>query len=291
MIRRGARDIRPTSLWYKLRGRSRVPTPERSGGCPRMTFVELNRDVQPPRRRHAGDDLGSSAAGPKLGRASFTPKLGYSPKSSAILSHLQTGWLMRYPWTCAVLLVVAASAAAQRATPTGPCNCKMTPEAAARDTNGTLGAYNDYHKSPTANKLLRAREQFIITATEQLSKQGLSKKTREFLLSEASRIARDDARFVVITDLVAKAASERGVLCKVMFCTTTPGAVINYQTIGERLRGEPAHSLPATTNCVTRLPIGSYYIWTSRDSQATSDTNREMAIINSAECVQLQERN
>ena len=37
---------------------------------------EQSGDLQPSWRRHAGDEVGSSAAGPKPGRASFTPKLG-----------------------------------------------------------------------------------------------------------------------------------------------------------------------------------------------------------------------
>jgi len=41
-----------------------------------MTFAESSGDLQPPRRRHAGDDAAGPAGGPKPGRDSFTPKLG-----------------------------------------------------------------------------------------------------------------------------------------------------------------------------------------------------------------------
>lgn len=43
-----------------------------------MPFEEPSRDLRPPCRRHASDEVGSSAAGPKPGRDSFTPELGRS---------------------------------------------------------------------------------------------------------------------------------------------------------------------------------------------------------------------
>ena len=41
-----------------------------------MTFEGPSRDLQPPGRHRAGEDVGSSAAGPKPGRTSFSVKLG-----------------------------------------------------------------------------------------------------------------------------------------------------------------------------------------------------------------------
>jgi hypothetical protein len=189
----------------------------------------------------------------------------------------------------ALLIVIVFLAATQRATAIEQCACVPTPKIEALDTNGTHAAYNNWAKDPTLEKLRTARERFILTVAGQLRAHGLSDKDYKYLLVEAKQAPRDEARFARLTDTIVEAAADRNVLCDVSFCSTPPGAVINYQTIGERLRRELPHTLPATTNCKTQLPIGSYYIWTSRDNNITSDKNREIPIINATECVQIQE--
>ena len=189
-----------------------------------------------------------------------------------------------------LLVVILLIVGTPRAIPVGSCSCTTPPQGDAGDTYGTLGAYNDYQRDGAAATLRRARERFIINATEQLHTNGLAKKDYDRLLADAKRLASDDRAFIAVSDVIVNAASERKILCQVTFCTIRPGAVIYYQTVGERVRGDDAHSLSATTNCVTQLPIGVYFIWATRDGRATSDTEREIAIINATECVQLAER-
>ena len=66
---------RPNGSHAKLWGRSRVPKPKRRGGCRREVACSACRTataVTPSR----WDEAGSSAAGPKPGRTSFSVKLG-----------------------------------------------------------------------------------------------------------------------------------------------------------------------------------------------------------------------
>jgi|SRR5690349_9021265 len=191
----------------------------------------------------------------------------------------------------AFLLVAYATSAG---TQSDQCVClapTLKPgESKLRDTHGTLASYNDWYRDPVPDKLHKARGRYITTAAEQLARHGLSNIDAQYLYEEARYAPANEERFAKLSDRITVAAKQRGVLCEVTFSTRHTGAVINYQTVGERLRNETAHTLPATTNCVTKLPIGAYFIWASRDSKATSDINREIPIINDTESVQLQER-
>ena len=63
----------------KLRGRFRPPKPERRGGCRRGVASNDCRTATAVTPAPAGDEVGSSAAGPRPGRDSFTPKLASRP--------------------------------------------------------------------------------------------------------------------------------------------------------------------------------------------------------------------
>ena len=82
-----------------------------------MMFEEPSRDLQRPWRRHAGDDVGSSAAGPKPGRDSFTPKLAggtYGWRRAFRIELLAPYWgQMRFP-----ALRISVASVAFWATPT-----------------------------------------------------------------------------------------------------------------------------------------------------------------------------
>jgi hypothetical protein len=161
---------------------------------------------------------------------------------------------------------------------------------AASDTRGALSAYNRWYAEPTQANLENARMLFLTTAALQLYHSGISDGDAQKLYAEAKLAPRDAARFAAVTDAIKRAAIKYETSCVVAFSTRIAGAVINYQTFGERLRSEKPHSMPSVTNCQARLPIGSYFIWSVRGGKATSDMDREIPIINETESVQLEEQ-
>ena len=68
-----------------------------------------------------------------------------------------------------------------------------------------------------------------------------------------------------------------------------PGAVVKYQTLGQRMRGEQPTTAKQPTESTDRMYIGRYHIWLERNQQVTSDKNSEFEIINPTENVSLEE--
>jgi O6-methylguanine-DNA--protein-cysteine methyltransferase len=80
-----------------------------------------------------------------------------------------------------------------------------------------------------------------------------------------------------LNDLAAAAdretqlAEKYGARVKVILKTIQSGATVKYQTLGERIRKEPAHTVGDPTNTNATLPLGFYYIWAERKQKPTSD--------------------
>jgi hypothetical protein len=71
-------------------------------------------------------------------------------------------------------------------------------------------------------------------------------------------------------DMMTDLALKYNVESLVPINTSNVGAAIKYQSFGERLRNEPAHTVNGLTNTKTRLAIGIYYFWAERKGLATS---------------------
>ena len=95
----------------------------------------------------------------------------------------------------------------------------------------------------------------------------------------------------VVAETVNQIARKTGVTSRVELATRPKdGAVVKYQTVGQRQRGEGA---PVTakrlTTCVESMFIGNYHIWSERRGKATSDTESVYAIVEKEERVELLE--
>lgn len=67
------------------------------------------------------------------------------------------------------------------------------------------------------------------------------------------------------------------------------GALIKYQTVGERKRNEPPLTANQLTKCKTTFPIGRYYIWAERNGKKTSDENKTFEIVKPEDNVEIEE--
>jgi hypothetical protein len=68
--------VRLTDLTLSCAAKARVPRPKRHGGCRRGVAKPRLATCNRRDAGHAGDEVGSPAAGPKPGRTSFSVKLG-----------------------------------------------------------------------------------------------------------------------------------------------------------------------------------------------------------------------
>jgi hypothetical protein len=68
------------------------------------------------------------------------------------------------------------------------------------------------------------------------------------------------------------------------------GASVRYQTIAERLTKGDAHEMKQLTPTTESLPIGSYYIWSVRDTRATSPVDRTADFTMTSESITLVEK-
>jgi hypothetical protein len=80
------------------------------------------------------------------------------------------------------------------------------------------------------------------------------------------------------------------VTSNVTITSTTPQAIVRYETVFERRRGLSPLTAKHPTKCTETMPIGYYYIWSERDGKPTSDANSKFYIKDKEEEVQLVER-
>ena len=94
-----------------------------------------------------------------------------------------------------------------------------------------------------------------------------------------------------VTDAVGMAAKDSGVKSAVTISTSGGnGAVVKYQTLGQRKRNETATTAKSLTELVESMYIGVYNIWSERDGKPTSDRDAQFQIANDKEKVMLQEK-
>jgi hypothetical protein len=68
------------------------------------------------------------------------------------------------------------------------------------------------------------------------------------------------------------------------------GATVRYQTIAERLAKGDVHEMKQLTPVTESLPIGSYYIWSMRNTAATSPVDRTADFTMTSERITLVEQ-
>lgn len=123
----------------------------------------------------------------------------------------------------------------------------------------------------------------MIKVYQSSAKQNGSKKT-ELFQSLADRItlaANKNSIQSQVTFKSINAASQR----------ETSGAIVKFQTSGQRERAEQAMSLNEPIKTVQAIPIGYYYIWTERVNRPTSDQSRIFIITAERHAVTLVENN
>ena len=113
----------------------------------------------------------------------------------------------------------------------------------------------------------------IETTSPRFKKAGASDRELQSL-----NAANDKAKQTGSPNDVAAAADQQtqlaikyGIRVKVLLKTIQAGATVKYQTLGERIRKEPAHTVGDPTNTNATLPLGYYYIWAERKQKPTSD--------------------
>lgn len=67
------------------------------------------------------------------------------------------------------------------------------------------------------------------------------------------------------------------------------GAVIKFQTVGQRRRNEVPKTAKLLSTCEETVPIGIYHIWAERDGKTTSDINCIYEVVKSEEKVEISE--
>ncbi len=92
-----------------------------------------------------------------------------------------------------------------------------------------------------------------------------------------------------LLEAVTKVARRYDVTSVVSLKTKAPGARVFFQTLGQRERSEQATAASQLTNCIQRIPIGYYYIWSERRNRATSNRNQFFRVVDRLEVVELEE--
>ena len=91
-------------------------------------------------------------------------------------------------------------------------------------------------------------------------------------------------------DAQTELATKYKLLISVVLKTLKSGATVKYQTFGERIRKEPAHTVGDLTDTNITLPLGYYYIWAERSQKPTSDTETLYTVQNNPTPVTLNEQ-
>jgi hypothetical protein len=65
------------------------------------------------------------------------------------------------------------------------------------------------------------------------------------------------------------------------------GAIIKYQTVGQRRRNEVPMTAKQLSTCVESVSIGLYHIWSERNGKQTSDINHIYEIVQSEETIEI----
>jgi hypothetical protein len=93
------------------------------------------------------------------------------------------------------------------------------------------------------------------------------------------------------TDKVYDYARRIGTCSSVAISTSAgPGAIILYQTLGQRRRNEPPTTAKELTDLTEQMYIGRYHIWSKRGDAVTSNPDSEFNILGHSERVKLQEK-
>src|SRR6267143_965511 len=92
--------------------------------------------------------------------------------------------------------------------------------------------------------------------------------------------------WTALTDAIHEAARSSDAKSEVTIDSSAgSGATVKYQTLGQRKRNETPTTAKSPTEAKESMYVGTYYIWSERESTATSDKNAQYEIVNSKEKV------
>jgi hypothetical protein len=95
----------------------------------------------------------------------------------------------------------------------------------------------------------------------------LDKLTNELIVNSSKE------NFDLLLEFITTAACENNAEAKPLWKTKpNPGAIIYYQSQGERRRGVVPHAVQPT-DAARGICVGTYYIWAERNNKVTSDKN------------------
>lgn len=129
----------------------------------------------------------------------------------------------------------------------------------------------------------RDQEKASRATAEQANRAKASRRTQQKAelkrLNDQWQINPTEKNLVALTDKITAIACEQDILANPFWKTTpTLGAIIFYQTIGQRSRGEDPNSINNPTQTQQPICLGKYYVWAERRGKATSDKNKTFTI-------------
>jgi hypothetical protein len=97
-------------------------------------------------------------------------------------------------------------------------------------------------------------------------------------------------RCAELWDSIWNRGQSRRVISKTDVKTQKTGALVRYQSLGQRQRNEAPWTFKRPTNSDEDLVIGAYYVWTERDGKSTSDPASRYILIKPREEIVIVER-
>ena len=132
---------------------------------------------------------------------------------------------------------------------------------------------------------------FVKQSWSRLAEKGSSDqvKTVQAKVTRWQKTKSDDD-WLAVTDAIYHAAESSETRSEVTIdASAGPGAIVKYQTLGQRKRSETPTTAKTPTQAVEKMYIGIYHIWSVRNGKATSDENAQYEIGNAKEKVMLTE--
>jgi hypothetical protein len=107
-----------------------------------------------------------------------------------------------------------------------------------------------------------------------------SQMTELLILKERWQNDPTEENLAILTERITETACQDQVTANVKWKTTPrSGAILFYETLRARERGDRPRSLSNPTETVESVCIGRYYVWSERGGEATSDKNRPFDIL------------
>jgi len=144
--------------------------------------------------------------------------------------------------------------------------------------------------SRKGNVVLAEPAPSVLPATTGMSSSTYNQLAMQQLVTDW-RESKKEADFEKIAEQVHMVATENGIMSKVTVETSRgTNALVRYQTVDERKRGEAPWTCASPTKATEEMPLGCYYIWSIRNGRETSSTYSKYRIAAPEEKITLLEK-